>query len=59
MMKDSAQQPKAEWFEEPKEDLKGQTVRFGCGFMPHLFRRGFCMKECKNPLLMEKGLLQS
>ena len=30
-----ARQPKAEWFEEPEVNPKGQTVRFGYGFMPY------------------------
>ena len=39
----------------PEGFAKRQTVRFGCGLVPLLFREGFCMVYGKNPLLIEKG----
>ncbi len=33
--------PRAKWFVEPEGFPKGQTVRFGSGFMPPLFHEGY------------------
>ena len=47
----------SEWYEVPEGKPKVQTVRFASGFIPHLFRKGFCRANINKNLLVQKGFM--